>query len=497
MPASFPFLIRATFAFLVLFTPSAFADWPQFRGVNSAGISAESSITVEFGPGKNELWSVDLAPGHSSPCIVGDSIFLTSFVAESKQLAVLCIDRGNGSQRWRRHVTVEKLEKGHPSFNPASSSPVSDGQRVVVYFGSYGLLCYDMQGDVLWERRMPLTRSYAGNATSPIITGDQVILYRGNLVDHFLLALDKHTGEERWKVEQSERFELELACTAVPIVHDGNLIVHSARSVQSFELETGAQIWEVKCATTATSTPVLAGDQVVVAAWNKLGEPALGPELPGFEKLVAEHDANADGKIGPKELPRLMIFHRPDGAEAPQNGAAVRFGSADKNRDGVIVAKEWKQRLEEVAGFRASYKTHGILSIPMKSSGLLASDQVTTLATRNIPEVPSPLYHEGYLYFVKNGGVLTVIDFEKSKVVSRMRTGGHGTHYASPIIVGDKLISTAGDGTISVLSLGPKPKLLQVNTMDDSTFATPAASNNVLYLRTHRKLYAFGTAAEK
>ena len=93
-------------------------------------------------------------------------------------------------------VEVEKIESGHPSFNPASSSPATDGERVVAYFGSYGVLCFDMDGEKLWEIKMPLTQSYAGNATSPAIYGDSVILYRGNHVDHFLIAVDKHTGKD-------------------------------------------------------------------------------------------------------------------------------------------------------------------------------------------------------------------------------------------------------------------------------------------------------------
>ena len=81
-----------------------------------------------------------------------------------------------------------------------------------------------MSGEKLWEIPMPLTKSYAGNATSPVIIGDRVILYRGNYVDHFLLAVDKRTGKELWKVPQQERFTGEMACTAVPVVADDRLI---------------------------------------------------------------------------------------------------------------------------------------------------------------------------------------------------------------------------------------------------------------------------------
>lgn len=467
------------------------AQWPQFRGPNSAGIS-EQAVPIEFGPGNNELWSLPLDAGHSSPCIVGDAIFLTTFNQKRGELAVVCIDRELGTIRWKRLVAVEQLETGHPSFNPASSTPASDGERVVAYFGSYGLICFDMQGEKLWEIRMPLTKSYAGNATSPAIFGDRAILYRGNHVDHFLLAVDKHSGKELWRVQQDEPFHSELACTACPIVFGNRLIAHTARSVQAFDLESGDRQWVAKCATTATSTPVIAGDQVIVAAWNKMGEPALRPEFPTFADLVAQHDQNGDGLIGKVEFPRLMIFHRPDGAEAPQNGASIRFRQTDANGDGNIDAEEWKRMCAGIEKFRAGYKTHGMLAIPIDSLGIVGPADIRTLATEGIPEVPSPLAYQGRVYFLKNGGILSCLDLAEPDRITRVRTGGRGTHYASPIIADGKIYCTAGDGTISVLSLDGRPKLLAKNQMDDLTYATPAIAEGVLYVRTHSGLYAFG-----
>lgn len=481
---------NAVIVYLVLLSSPALSDWPQFRGPNSSGVVAER-VPTEFGPGQNELWSVELKSGHSSPCVVGDRIFLTTYDADSKSLGVICLARADGTQLWLREVQVPKVEKGHPSFNPASSTPASDGERVVAYFGSYGLLCFDLNGEQLWAKQMPLTKSYAGNAVSPIIAGDRVILYRGNHVDHFMLALDKNTGEELWQVDQDEPFQSELACTAVPIVKDDMLIAHTARSVQAFELANGKRIWVVKCATTATSTPVLWGDEVVVAAWNKMGEPALRPAFPGFDNLVNDHDKDGDQLISKNELPRLMIFHRPDGAEAPENGGSIRFGSADSNKDGEIDEAEWKRRLNALEAFRSGYKTHGILAIPTDSEGVIEQSSVRTLATQGIPEVPSPLVHDGIVYFLKNGGVLTCLELASGKKYAKIRTKGKGTHYASPIVAGDRMYCTAGNGKISVLSLGRRPKVLAVNDMQDATYATPAAVGGVLYVRTHGKLFAF------
>lgn len=480
---------------VLLLIPIAFtqvcADWPQFRGPNASGIAIGPAPPAAFGPGKNECWRVPLAAGHSSPCIAGDLIFLTTFQKAEKRLAVVCLDRSNGKIRWRREVPAEHIERGHPSFNPASSTPASDGQCVVAYFGSFGLICFDADGTKRWEHRMPLAKTFGGNAASPIIAGRRVILYRGTYTDHFLLAVDKHTGKTLWQVPQAEPINGEMACTACPVVAGDKLIVHSARSMQAFELAGGKQVWITKCATTATSTPVLAGDEVIVAAWNKMGEPALKPSFPGFEGLIEKHDKDGDKLISRDELPTLWIFHRPEGAEAPMNGGTIGFDWVDRNKDREITADEWSARIKDLERFRAQYQTHGILAIPINSEGIIDTSKTRTLATRDIPEVPSPLSHGKYIYYIKNGGVLTCRHRKTGKQVYRMRTGGRGTHYASPLIAGDKLFTVAGNGQISVLTLGPDPKILAANDMGDRVYATPAIVDGTIYVRTHSALFAF------
>lgn len=470
------------------------ADWNQFRGPNGSGVAVDSSPPISFGLSENLLWQLDVATGHSSPVVGGDLIFLTKFVQEVSELRVVAIDRHLGTVRWERVVKVNEIEKGHPSFNPASSTPVTDGERVVAYFGSFGLVCYDLEGQKLWEKPMPLTKSYAGNAISPIISDDKVILYRGNLVDHFLLAVDKRTGEELWKVPQAEPFQMELACTAVPIIQEDLLVLHGARSVQGFDIATGKQQWITKCATTATSTPLFAGGRVIVAAWNKMGEPALRPDFPSYSKLIDEADKDTDGKLSRSEFPKIWIFHRPEGIEAPHNGAAIQFLSVDRNKDGAISENEWKQQLLKLERFRRGYINHGLLSLPRESKGVLEEREVITLETQGIPEVPSPISDGQYIYLVKNGGQVTCIDLKSGERVYRKRTGGSGTHYASPIIANDHLYIADGRGRIVVMTLGDSPQVVATNELEEGVYATPAVLGECLYVRTLTKLYAFKEA---
>jgi outer membrane protein assembly factor BamB len=95
------------------------------------------------------------------------------------------------------------------------------------------------------------------------------------------------------------------------------------------------------------------------------------------------------------------------------------------------------------------------------------------------------------LYFVKNGGILTCLEISTGKRIYRMRTSGRGTHYASPLIAGGKLYTISGAGLISVLTLGPNPKILATNDMRDEVYASPAVVDGTIYVRTHATLYAF------
>ena len=469
------------------------SDWPQFRGQNSSGFG-NGSPPVHFGPKKNVLWSAAVESGHSSPSIHGDRIFLTTFEKDASTVSVVCLNRQTGDQLWEAPFRVETFEKGHPSFNPASSSPCCDGEHVVAYFGSYGLVCLSHDGDVQWEKRLPLTKSFGGNATSPIILRDTVVLYRGNYVDHYIACFDIRNGNEIWTVPQTEKFTGEMACTACPIVHGNQLICHSARCIQSFDTNTGERNWVAQCATTATSTPIIVGDEILVAAWNKLGEPDLRPPFPNFEQLIADHDNDGNQTIGRREFPKLWIFHRPEGIEAPMNGAPVAFKHADKNKDGQIDKNEWTRTTTELEKFRDGYETHGLLAIPLNSKGLVSADAVRVLTTRGIPEVPSPVSDGERVYLVKNGGQLSVVNIETADIEHRVRTKGTGTHYASPLIADGRLYSFAGNGKVSVLKIDDEPQILAVNDIGDDVYATPAIVDGVIYLRSHSTLYAFGEA---
>jgi outer membrane protein assembly factor BamB len=167
------------------------ARWPQFRGPSGQGIGSEKlKLPMQFGPTKNVVWKTALPRGHSSPCIWDDRIYITGFDQKSKKLETICLDRTNGKILWRKAAPAQKLERVHQLNTLASPTPASDGERVYVYVGSYGLLCYTREGELKWQRPLEPIQTFFGSGTSPVIAGGLVLLNSGTGYEKFtLLAL--------------------------------------------------------------------------------------------------------------------------------------------------------------------------------------------------------------------------------------------------------------------------------------------------------------------
>src|ERR1041385_4358105 len=186
----------------VVLSSLAAAEWPQFRGPNSSGIG-DGKPPVEFSPSKNVLWKTAVGSGLSSPVIAKGRIFLTEFDRATSRLATLCLDQRTGKTIWRRNVEPSQSEKLHEINSPAAPTPVTDGERVYVYFGSYGLLSYDFDGKLLWELRQPIPENIYGAVASPIVAGDLLVLnHQGK--DAYLRAVNRRDGKTVWKTDRSQ-----------------------------------------------------------------------------------------------------------------------------------------------------------------------------------------------------------------------------------------------------------------------------------------------------
>jgi hypothetical protein len=180
-------------------------NWSQFRGAGSRGISAETNLPVKWSATENVKWKTKLpGPGHSSPVVWGNRIFLTAYrKAGSGELLVLCLDKTTGKILWERKAPAKEIEKVHDTNSPASPTPATDGKYVYAWFGSFGLLCYDFDGNKIWEKPIGPYPIEWGSASSPVVYKDLVLLNCDTDAEDFLLAVDKNTGKTVWQTSRS------------------------------------------------------------------------------------------------------------------------------------------------------------------------------------------------------------------------------------------------------------------------------------------------------
>src|ERR1700730_10931418 len=138
--------------------------WPRFRGPNGSGVADEQAPPVRLGPDTNVKWKVNVPGGFSSPIVAGANVVLTAF--ENGKLYTIAYQRSDGQEAWRREAPATQIEKYMKvEGSPAASTPVTDGRRIVSYFGSCGLFCYDLDGKEIWRFPMPTAVPFTRNGS--------------------------------------------------------------------------------------------------------------------------------------------------------------------------------------------------------------------------------------------------------------------------------------------------------------------------------------------
>ena len=404
--------------------------WPQFRGPNSSGLG-EGKPPVNFGPDQNVLWKTPLGPGLSSPIVWDRRIFLTEFDSANKRLSTVCIDRSTGKIVWRRTVAPEKIEKVHQISSPAGSTPVTDGQRVYVYFGSYGLLCYDLNGNLEWERRFPMPENPYGAVASPIIAGDLLVLnHQGK--EAYLLAVNRITGQTVWKTDRS-MFQYGWS-TPVYWRHDGI-------------------------------------DEIVV----------LGGDFEPNQRLMVYSLADGAERWWVGGLP-------PCGKSTPVVGGGLLFFAAP---DIILETAAEKQNPERAAQIYANNHAR-VTAVRPGGKGEVSQTHIAWSERKGVPGVTSPLYYNGRLYTFQNGGIVFSRVATTGELVYSGRLGVPGYYYSSPVAADNKIYIASEEGVVVVLDAGEQLKVLATNKLEGAILATPALADEHIYVRTENYLYAFG-----
>lgn len=252
-------------------------DWPQFRGPAGSGIGA-SDVPVEWSDTVNLRWKTPLpGPGSSSPVVSGDHVFVTCSTgtpagtdAAGLVRHLVCIGRDDGAVRWQRSIAAVSPEDRYEGFltehGYASSTPVTDGERVVAFFGKSGVVAFDVAGTELWRADVGRESSsrHWGSASSPIICGDNVIV-NASEESQSIRALDKRTGRQAWSAEGAA-LELAYGTPGVATLADGTLelVVAMPEEVWGLDPHTGKLLWHATHLLTGNVSPSVVIDKDVV-----------------------------------------------------------------------------------------------------------------------------------------------------------------------------------------------------------------------------------------
>jgi outer membrane protein assembly factor BamB len=428
---------------------------------------------VHFNPATNVVWKTALPSGHSSPCIWGDRVFLTG--VEQGKLETLCLDRRDGRILWRQPAPAARIEATHRIGSPAASTAATDGQHVYVYFGSAGLLAYDFEGKEQWRHPLPPPMVEFGTGTSPIVAGELVILVCDQDQGSFLLALDKRTGKQVWRTERPE-FRRGFATPFLWQHETGEeLVVPGSIWLRSYNLKDGTERWSYSgTSRVANSTPTSGDGLLFSASWNIGSDPGDRISLEPFDQFTAANDKDKDGKLTRDEIPAGPVRDR--------------FSQMDLNKDGLVTATEWQLMSEMFA--KAG---NAVLAIRPGGKGDITTSHLAWKATRSLPYVCSPVYYQGRLYTLKNGGLASCYDAKTGRVSYQdERLDAGGDYYASLVAAAGKVYAASQKGVVVVWETGDRLKVLARNDLGEQVMATPAVIGDVLYVRTESQLHAFG-----
>lgn len=478
--------------------------WGAFRGTGNTGVAADSRAPSKLDA---PAWKVKAPSGLSAPVVAGGKIFLTG--VEDGRLVTCAFDAAGGSLLWKKQAPDVPLEPVHAVGSPAASTPLADAAHVWVYFGSFGLICYDHAGTELWQKRIPTPKSLYGMATSLIGWKDSLILVLDNDADlpdskmsqSKVVALRKTTGETVWETARP----LVRSGWSTPALwqHEGGeeLVVLGSGRLTGYDPASGAEKWFTTGFSRETIAQPVTGGGLVFASASMLGGAAdAQPDPEPFWKAMLHFDADKDGKIARREITRDFTFPlRPEvapghpgfGIPLPADEAARKkrqndtFSSMDKNRDDFWTHEEFTGNLRFDRG------KPKLIAVRPGGSGELQDARIAWELSRNIPEIPTPLYHNERIYLARSGGLLSCVNAHDGTVLYTERVGAPGQYSASPVIAGGHLYLISNPGIVSVVKTGDTFTEPAHHDLGEQAFVTPAFDATTIYIRTQSHLQAF------
>lgn len=485
-------------------------SWNQFRGPGGSGVAAADARPPAAPDAGTLAWKCPVPPGLSSPVVAGRYLVLTG--VENGRLVTLAIARDTGTVAWRREAPEAALERVHETSSPAASTPLALDGRLHVYFGSFGLLCYDFDGTELWRRALPTPKSLYGTATSPVAYRDSVILVLdteenlegSTLSRSAILAVAAATGETRWESPRP----LVRSGWSTPALwsHDGRdeLVVLGSGRVAGVDPVNGEERWHATGFSRETiAQPVVGAGHVFVSS-SQIGggaDETIDPQ-PLWESVMT-FDASGDGRLQRAEMtgpftfplrPELAPGHPGYGIPLPSDPEARRqrldgmFASIDTDQDG-----HWSREEFATAVVNRPGKPR-LMALRPGGSGDVTVSHAAWELHRQIPEIPTPLFLDGRLYLVRNGGVLSSVNAADGTVLYTERLDAPGQYSASPVAADGRLYLLSNRGLLSVVTAGDSFTRTHQHDLGEAAYVTPAIDRDTLYVRTATHLLAFRRA---
>lgn len=341
----------------------ALAFWPAWRGPLANGTAPEAHPPIHWDATTNVRWKAPLeGRGSATPIVWGDRVFVLSAAATDKpgeppelksaldkrtqapsvvyEFIVTCLDRNTGAVLWRK-IAAEKVphEGHHQTHSYAAGSPATDGTSLVASFGSFGVFCYDLDGHLKWKRELGLIQSRLGwgEAVTPVIHGDSVVLNWDGEADSSLVCLDIRSGEIRWRTPRNERSSWN---TPSIVTHGGTtqVVVNATSRIRGYDLASGQELWQCGGMTVNAIPSVVASGNVVYAMSGYQGSAARAIRIDGrgdltnSDRVVWKHNRGTPYVPSPLLLDGRLWFTQANGNMLTVLDAATGKPVMDRER---------------------------------------------------------------------------------------------------------------------------------------------------------------------
>ncbi len=446
-----------------------------FRQRGGVAFDDTRPLPAELDSKSGYVWRQELQPGNSTPCIYGDMLFVTTYDADKKELATVGLDRATGKVKWRQSVPAKEIEPFHDTGSPATCTPACDGERVYAFFGSYGLLCYGLDGQLVWSKKMGPFQDEFGANSSPVLVDDLIVLNQDHDIDNYLIAIDKKTGETVWQTPR-EGFTRSYSTPVVWEV-DGRkeIVVAGALTLVAYDLKDGSRRWWVDgLARIISPTPCHANGLLYATGWTPGGDTGERISMEAWPDALKTYDKNDDGQISKSELPE---------------GSPVleRFFRIDLNQNEQLDKTEWEKHARV---FEQAQNT--LLAIKPGGMSDVTKSHVKWIHRKSLPTISSPLAYRDVVYIVRDAGIITSLDAETGEVLKQGRAAGGGSYYASPVGGDGKVYLASERGVVTVLKADGDWEVIASHDFGERIMATPVIADGRIYVRTDDAVYCFG-----